>query len=88
MRVYRIVALMHRSGESVEYVIERRRGFLFKRWKEVFHIEDGGHRRISHTKYDKAEQYLLEQYTKGGIGSLVTKSGNIYYVEPYTMNFC
>lgn len=88
MTVYRIVALMHHSGVKVEYVIERRGGFLFKRWKEVFHIEDGRHKRISHTKYDKAEQYLLDKYTKDGIGSLVTKSGNIYYVEPYTMNFC
>jgi hypothetical protein len=88
MRLYRIVAKMHRSGETVEYVIQRHSGFLFKQWKEVFHIEDGRYKRISHTTYDKAEQYLLEQYTKDGIGSLVTKSGNIYYVEPYTMNFC
>ena len=37
--------------------------------------------------YDKAEQYLLDAYTKFGIGSLVTRAGNVYYVEPYTMNF-
>jgi hypothetical protein len=89
MKIYRIIALMHRSGDHyIEYVIERRKGFLFKRWKEVDHIEDGWYKRISHKTYEKAEQYLLDKYTKDGIGSLVTRSGNIYYVEPYTMNFC
>ena len=89
MKIYRIIALMHRSGDHyTEYVIERRKGFLFKRWKEVDHIEDGRSNRVSHKTYEKAEQYLLNEYTKFGIGSLVTRSGNVYYVEPYTMNFC
>jgi len=89
MKVYRIVELMHRSGDyNIEFIIERRKGFLFKRWKEVFHIEDDRWKRVSHKTYEKAEQYLLDKYTKDGIGSLVTRSGNIYYVEPYTMNFC
>ena len=88
MKIYRIIALMHRSGDHyTEYVIERRTGFLFKRWKEVKHIEDGRYNRISHKTYEEAERYLLDEYTKHGIGSLVTRSGNVYYVEPYTMNF-
>jgi hypothetical protein len=88
MKIYRIIALMHRSGDHyTEYVIECRTGFLFKRWKEVKHIEDGWLNRISHKTYEKAERYLLDEYTKHGIGSLVTRSGNVYYVEPYAMNF-
>ena len=88
MKIYRIIELMHRSGDHyIEYVIERRKGFLFKRWKEVYHFEDGRSMCISHKTYEKAEQYLLDEYTKHGIGSLVTRSGNVYYVEPYAMNF-
>lgn len=88
MKTYRIIELMHNSGiHGIEFVIERRKGFLFKRWKEVFHIEDDKLKRVSHETYDKAEQYLLDAYTKFGIGSLVTRAGNVYYVEPYTMNF-
>ena len=80
---------MHDSGErGIEFVIERRKGFFIKRWAEVFHVEDGSYTRISHKTYKNAEKYLLEQYTKQGIGSLVTKAGHVYYVEPYTMNFC
>jgi hypothetical protein len=87
MRVYRIVKLMHKSGENgIEFIIERRKGFFFKKWIEVFQIEDGKYKRISHETYEDSEVYLLEIYTKRGIGSLVTKSGNIYYVEPYNMN--
>jgi len=88
MKTYRIIELMHSSGiDGIEFVIERRKGFLFKRWKEVFHIEDVKLKRISHETYDKAEQHLLNVYTRYGIGCLVTRSGNVYYVEPYTMNF-
>jgi hypothetical protein len=88
MEVYRIIELMHSSGEDgIEFVIERRRGFLFKRWEEVRHIENGYHKRISHHTKKDAEMYLLNQYTKKGFGSLVTCSGNVYYVEPYVMNF-
>ena len=88
MEVYRIIELMHGSGEDgIEFVIERRKGFLFKRWKEVKHIENGYHKRISHHTKKDAEMYLLDKYTKDGIGSLVTRSGNVYYVEPYVMNF-
>jgi hypothetical protein len=84
MKIYRIIALMHHSGDHyVEYVIERHKGFLFKRWKEVDHNEDGRSMRVSHKTYENAEQYLLDEYTKHGIGSLVTRSGNVYYVEPY-----
>jgi hypothetical protein len=86
MKVYRIVELRHCSGDDlIQYVIERRKGFLFKRWKEIFHIEDKNYRRISHDSYEKAEKYLIERYTRQGIGSLVTKAGHVYYVEPYTM---
>jgi hypothetical protein len=89
MKIYRIIELMHSSGEDgIEFVIERRKGFLFKRWKEVMHIEDGKSKRISHYTKRDAEMYLLNYYTKDSIGSLVTRSGNVYYVEPYTMNFC
>jgi len=84
MKVYRIVKLMHRSGENgKEFIIERRKGLFFKRWKEVFNIEDGRYKRVTHKKYKDTEQYLLDNYTKDGIGSLVTKSGNVYYVERY-----
>jgi hypothetical protein len=87
MEIYRIIKLMHRSGEDgKEFVIERRKGLFFKRWKEVFNIEDGRHKRVSHKKYKDAEQHLLDNYTKDGIGSLVTKSGNVYYVERYNMS--
>jgi hypothetical protein len=87
MRVYRIVCLLHKSGENeTEYVIERRKGIFFKKWKEIFNIEDGRYKRMSYPNYEQAEKHLLEIYTKDGIGSLVTKSGNIYYVEPYSMN--
>jgi hypothetical protein len=76
---------MHHSGEKgIEFVIERRKGLFFKRWKEVFNIEDGRHKRVSHNKFKDAEQHLLENYTKDGIGSLVTKSGSVYYVERYS----
>lgn len=86
MKVYRIVELMHRSGENGrEFVIERREGFLFKKWKEVFIIEDGRRTRVSHKKYKDAEKHILENYTKEGIGSLVTRVGHIYYVERYNM---
>jgi hypothetical protein len=89
MKVYRIIKLLHRSGEyNIEFVIERRKGIFFKSWKEIFHVEDGSYTRISHKTYKDAETHLLEQYTKQGIGSLVTKAGHVYYVEPYTMNFC
>jgi len=88
MEIYRIVKVMHRSGvDGIEFVIERRKGFLFKRWKEVMHIENGYHKRISHYTKKDAETYLLKHYTTGGIGSLVTKSGNVYYVEHYIMNY-
>ena len=88
MKVYRIIELMHQSGDyNIEFVIERHKGFLFKRWKEVFRIEDDRWKRISHETYEKAERHLLDKYTKDGIGSLVTRSGNVYYVEPYTMSF-
>jgi len=84
MKIYRIIKLMHHSGEKgIEFVIERRKGTLFKSWKEVFNIEDGSHKRIPHHTNEDAETYLLENYTKQGIGSLVTKSGNVYYVERY-----
>jgi hypothetical protein len=84
MKIYRIIELMHRSGEEkIEFVIERRKGTILKSWKEVFNIEDGSHKRIPHHTYEDAELYLLENYTKQGIGSLVTRSGNVYYVERY-----
>lgn len=88
MKVYRIVELMHDSGENgKEFIIERHKGFLFKQWKQIFQIEDGKRTKVSHKKYEDAEKYLLEEYTRDGIGSLVTRSGHVYYVEPYTMNF-
>jgi len=83
---YRIIELMHASGEKgVEFVIERRRGFIFKRWKEIFLFENGSHKRISHETYQEAEKHLLGTYTKAGIGSLVIRSGNVYRVERYNM---
>lgn len=94
MTIYRIIKLTHgaycaTSRIEVEYVIEKRVGFLFKRWKEILLIEDGRHQRISHTSYNDAEKHLMNNYTRGsGIGSMVTSSGNVYYVEPYTMNYC
>lgn len=94
MTTYRIIQLTHGAGgirdnESIEYVIERRVGILFKRWKEVILTEDGQHTRISHKSYNKAEKHLMDNYTRGyGIGSKVTQTGNVYYVEPYTMNYC
>lgn len=88
MKVYRIVCLMHKSGDyKTEYVIHRRKGIFFKRWKEIFNVEDGIYKRMSYQNYEKAESHLIETYSKQGIGSIVTKSGNVYYVEPYQMNF-
>lgn len=93
MDVYRIVELTHNAGrnaakEEVEYVIEKRAGILFKRWKEVKLIENGRHKRISHPSYGKAEKHLMDNYTTGnsGIGSMVTKSSDVYYVESYSLN--
>ena len=94
MKMYRIIQLIHGASRyphdsKVEYVIEKRGGFLLKRWKEIRLIENGIHRRISHKTYIDAEDHLMNTYTNGyGIGSMVTKTGNVYYVEPYTMNFC
>ncbi len=93
MTTYRIIELAHGAGRSgdatFEFVIEKRVGFIFKRWKEVMLTEDGRHKRISHKTYEKAEQHLMKEYTNGcGIGSMVTRSGNLYYVEPYTLNYC
>lgn len=93
MKTYRIIQLTHgaycdASRIEVEYLIEKRVGFLFKRWKEIRLIENGRHQRISHETYNDAEKHLMGNYTRGnGIGSMVTQVGNVYYVEPYTMNF-
>lgn len=93
MEVYRIIELRHgagRGGEiNIEWVIEKRVGFIFKRWKEIMLIENGKSKRISHTSYKDADKYLMNHYTSGdGIGSMVTKSKNVYYVEPYSLNYC
>lgn len=94
MTTYRIIQLTHGAGRSgdatVEFVIEKRAGFIFKRWKEVMREENGKRRRISHESYEVAEKYLMDNYTSGnsGIGSMVTRSGNLYYVESYTLNYC
>jgi hypothetical protein len=93
MQIYRIIKLAHRAGSSSatveEWVIERRIGFFFKRWKEIMFIENGKPTRISHKSHKIAEKYLMENYTAGnGIGSMVTRSGNVYYVQPYSMNYC
>ena len=92
MKTYRILKLTHRANSTQsthEWVIEKQSGFLFKRWKEVMLIENGTHQRISHSSLKSAEKYLIENYTRGnGIGSMVTKSGNVYRVQPYSMNFC
>lgn len=93
MITYRIIQLAHGAGRSgdarIEFVIEKRAGFIFKSWKEVMREENGEHRRIEHESYEVAEKYLMDNYTTGcGIGSMVTRSGNVYYVEPYTLNYC
>lgn len=93
MIAYRIIELRHGTGRGgeiqTEWVIEKRVGILFKRWKEIMLIENGTHKRISHTSYKDADKYLMDNYTSGnGVGSMVTRSKNVYYVEPYSLNYC
>lgn len=93
MTVYRIIELRHGAGRGgeiqTEWVIEKRVGILFKRWKEIMLSENGKQKRISHPSYKDADKYLMDNYTSGsGIGSMVTRSKNLYYVEPYSLNYC
>lgn len=84
MEKYRIVQLFHSANSperDVEWVIEQKK---FWGWREIFHVEGPTRKRISHSSYDKAEQYLLKKYTGHGI---CKRYGNFYTYEHYRYNY-
>ena len=80
MKKYRIVQLTHDAGSpdrKTEWVIEQKK---FWGWREIFHVEGPSWRRISHKSYNKAEQYLFDNYMGHGI---CTRYGSFYTYEKY-----
>lgn len=80
MEKYRIVQLIHDAGSSdrrIEWVIEQKK---FWGWREIFHVEGPRQVLVTHSSYDKAEQYLFKRYTGHGI---CKRYGSFYTYEKY-----
>ena len=81
MTKFRIVEVIENSGSADRkghWIVEQKKWF---EWVEIGCKEGPKYRCITHTSYEEAELYLLNNYTGHGV---CRKYGNIYTFKHYT----
>lgn len=78
---FRIVEVIENSGSSDRkgyWIVEQKKLFG---WSEIGCNEGPRYRCITHTSYEEAELYLLNNYTGHGV---CRRYGNVYTFKHYT----